>query len=185
MCFYEELPLYYISSHSHKFITTRVAHKDTCIYGDLTIKTDRQKYDPPPPTSVIKILKPSTAGTDHAYGNTNGGERGSYDSPLPASIIEQTLITNSTYGSYEHTDFNGRNGLSRYEPPLPTSVLQFKSENGKHKTQKLTTMMDWILKYYGKEGDTVLDPTMGSGRMGVSCKSMNREFIGIEIDEEI
>ena len=82
--------------------------------------------------------KPRTAGTDHAYGNTNGGERGSYDSPLP------------------------------------TSVLQFKSERGKHKTQKPTTMMDWILKYYSKEGDTVLDPTMGSGSTGVSCKSMNR-----------
>ena len=89
------------------------------------------------------------SGVDHPYGNTNGGEKGCYD------------------------------------PPLPTSILQFKSERGKHKTQKPTTMMDWILKYYSKEGDTVLDPTMGSGSTGVSCKSMNREFIGIEMDEEI
>ena len=73
----------------------------------------------------------------------------------------------------------------KYDPPLPTPILQFKSERGKNDTQKPTTMMDWILKYYSKEGDTVLDPTMGSGSTGVSCKSMNREFIGIEMDEEI
>jgi len=73
----------------------------------------------------------------------------------------------------------------QYNPPLPTSVLQFKSEQGKHKTQKPITMMNWILKYYSKENDVVLDPTMGSGSMGVACKEMNRDFIGIELDEEI
>ena len=45
--------------------------------------------------------------------------------------------------------------------------------------------MNWILKYYSKEGDVVLDPTMGSGSMGVACKGSNRDFIGIEMDGEI
>ena len=44
--------------------------------------------------------------------------------------------------------------------------------------------MNWILKYYSKESDVVLDPTMGSGSMGIACKATNREFIGIEMDEE-
>ena len=97
----------------------------------------------------VGFVKPQSAGTSHIYGNTNGGEKNTYD------------------------------------PPLPTSILQFKSERGTHKTQKPTTMMNWILKYYSKEGDVILDPTMGSGSMGVACKKMNREFIGIEMNEEI
>ena len=61
----------------------------------------------------------------------------------------------------------------------------FKSEKGQHQTQNPTTLMNWILKYYSKEGDIVLDPTMGSGSMGVACKETNRKFIGIEMDDEI
>jgi DNA modification methylase len=72
-----------------------------------------------------------------------------------------------------------------YDPPLPTTALEIKSTRGKHSTEKPVALMEWILKYYSKEGDTVLDPTMGSGSMGVACKNMNRGFIGIEKDKEI
>ena len=85
--FYEDLPLYDISSHNHKFINTRPP-QGTSVYGDLGIKTDHIKYDPPLPSSVIKMHKPCTAGTDHPYGNTNGGEKGCYDPPLPTSVIQ-------------------------------------------------------------------------------------------------
>ena len=60
-----------------------------------------------------------------------------------------------------------------------------KSEKGKHSTQKPVSLMEWILKYYSRENDMVLDPTMGSGSMGVACKNLNRNFIGIEKDEKI
>ena len=64
-------------------------------------------------------------------------------------------------------------------------MLEIKSTRGKHSTEKPVALMEWVLKYYSKEGDTILDPTMGSGSTGVACKNMNREFIGIEMDEEI
>lgn len=72
-----------------------------------------------------------------------------------------------------------------YDPPLPNSILEIKSEKGKHATQKPIKLIEWILKYYSKEGDTILDPTCGSGSSGVACKNMSREFIGIEKNEEI
>ncbi len=78
-----------------------------------------------------------------------------------------------------------RNKSNQYDPPLPTSIIKIKSEKGKHPTQKPVKLIEWILKYYSKEGDTVLDPTMGSGSSGVACKNMKREFIGIEKDENI
>lgn len=76
-------------------------------------------------------------------------------------------------------------GQSRYDPPLPVSTLEIKSTRGKHSTEKPVELISWILKYYSKEGHTVLDPTMGSGSTGVACKEMNRNFIGIEKDDEI
>ena len=45
--------------------------------------------------------------------------------------------------------------------------------------------MEFLLKYWCKEGGTVLDPTMGSGSMGIACKKMNRKFIGIELNDDI
>ena len=100
---------------------------------------------------------------------------------------EQIGVHPARKGGVESPYGNCKFGAVRYhyDPPLPKSILQFRSEKGQHQTQKPTTLMNWILKYYSKEGDVVLDPTMGSGSMGVACKEMNREFIGIEMDEEI
>tara|TARA_R110000744_G_scaffold362188_2_gene470188 strand:+ start:1723 stop:2430 length:708 start_codon:yes stop_codon:yes gene_type:complete len=71
-----------------------------------------------------------------------------------------------------------------YEPPLPRSILKTKndSHNRNHPTEKSQDILSWIVKYYTKEDDTILDPTMGSGSTGVACGSLNRKFIGIELD---
>jgi len=79
----------------------------------------------------------------------------------------------------------GKTREPTYNPPLPTTMLEIKSTKGKHSTEKPVALMEWILKYYSKEGDTILDPTMGSGSTGVACKNMKRNFIGIEMDDEI
>ena len=78
-----------------------------------------------------------------------------------------------------------RSPAGKYDPPLPTTMLEIKSTRGKHSTEKPVALIEWLLKYYSKEGDTVLDPTMGSGSTGIACKNMKRNFIGIEKDPEI
>ena len=75
--------------------------------------------------------------------------------------------------------------INKYDPPLPNSILSVKSEKGKHSTQKPVDLISHFLKYYSKEGDTILDPTMGSGSTGLACKNLNRKFIGIELNKDI
>jgi site-specific DNA-methyltransferase (adenine-specific) len=72
-----------------------------------------------------------------------------------------------------------------YDPPLPNSILEIPSQRGKHPTQKPTALIEWCLKYFSKEGDTVLDPTAGSGSTAVACRNLNRKYICIEKDPEI
>ena len=112
-------------------------------------------------------------------------EQYSYDPPLPVSIIKEEK--NECYGEGSHdSEYIGEARKANvYEPPLPNSILEIKSEKGKHATQKPIELIKWLLKYYSKLGDTILDPTMGSGTTIIACKQMNRNFIGIEKDEQI
>jgi site-specific DNA-methyltransferase (adenine-specific) len=66
----------------------------------------------------------------------------------------------------------------------PKSVLKFSIHCGSklHPTQKPVELMEYLIKTYTKEGDVVLDNTMGSGTTGVACKNTGRKFIGIELD---
>ena len=66
----------------------------------------------------------------------------------------------------------------------PANVLFFDCESKYvHPTQKPLSLLEYLVKTYTNEGDTVLDFTMGSGTTGVACKNLNRHFIGIELDE--
>lgn len=59
-----------------------------------------------------------------------------------------------------------------------------KREKRCHPTQKPLELMKWIIENYTSEGDTILDPFMGSGTTGVACKELGRNFIGIEINKK-
>ena len=56
-------------------------------------------------------------------------------------------------------------------------------EKGFHPTQKNVLLMEWLIKIHSNENQIILDPFMGSGTAGVACKNLNRNFIGIEMDE--
>lgn len=73
-----------------------------------------------------------------------------------------------------------------YDTTFPKRILKF-SRDGRnkrvHPTQKPVALLEYLIKTYTNEGDTVLDNTMGSGSTGVACVNLNRNFIGIELDE--
>jgi len=66
----------------------------------------------------------------------------------------------------------------------PRSVIKIQSEyKTLHPTQKPVALFEYLIKTYTNEGDLVLDNCAGSGTTGVACKNLNRNFIGIELDE--
>ncbi len=79
-----------------------------------------------------------------------------------------------------NTDKRNDNTGFRY----PTQELKINSEQTPvHPTQKPVLLIEYLIKTYSNEGDTVLDFCMGSGTTGVACKNLNRNFIGIEKEE--
>jgi site-specific DNA-methyltransferase (adenine-specific) len=67
----------------------------------------------------------------------------------------------------------------------PKNIQKFNNRTkGLHPTQKPISLMEYLIKTYTNENETVLDFTMGSGTTGVACKNLNRNFIGIEMDDK-
>ena len=100
--------------------------------------------------------------TKYKYNPTNTGKRDALGN------LEMT-----------HANHNGNNEL-RY----PSSIQKFNTEVGNHPTQNPVTLMEYLVRTYTQENDTVLDFTMGSGTTGIACKNLNRNFIGIELDSK-
>jgi len=74
-----------------------------------------------------------------------------------------------------------------YPVPIPqakTKTYKFDINARVHPTQKPVELMEYLIKTYTNEGETVLDFTMGSGSTGVAAKNLNRNFIGIEQDDK-
>lgn len=85
----------------------------------------------------------------------------------------------------EAFEINTKKYSINYDPTKtnPKSILKFSSQRGLHPTQKPVALMEYLIRTYTNEGETVLDFTMGSGTTGVACVNLGRSFIGIEMDE--
>lgn len=103
----------------------------------------------------------------------------------PQGLVRKALPTirrgGDNGGNYGKSD---KPSLTEFEG-YPRSVLQIPSEGSTvHPTQKPVALMEYLIRTYTNEGDTVLDNTMGSGTTGVACVNTGRSFIGIERDPE-
>ena len=89
---------------------------------------------------------------------------------------------NQNYGKFDAVDDVRAGSTDKY----PTSVLIFAKPHPSvavHRTEKPVALLEYLVKTYTNEGDTVLDNCMGSGSTGVACINTDRNFIGIELDE--
>ena len=66
----------------------------------------------------------------------------------------------------------------------PKTIQKFNRDRGYHPTQKPVALLEYLIKTYTNEGDTVLDNCMGSGSTGVACVNTDRNFIGYELNEK-
>ena len=96
--------------------------------------------------------------------------------------------TGKIYASSDSASVKYNDGVLRtYDKKYPKTLITFSNanQNGKvHPTQKPVALIEYLIKTYTNENELVLDFTMGSGTTGVACKNLNRNFIGIELDEK-
>ena len=105
---------------------------------------------------------------------------------LKREKIRKDKVSTVKSGSCQHLNFkNKRKGEYIYDEYYPTDILRFNSESKPiHPTQKPVALLEYLIKTYTLENETVLDFTMGSGSTGVACVNTNRDFIGIELDDK-
>ena len=92
-------------------------------------------------------------------------------------------LTNNCYGTLNATEEHRKGSTDKY----PKSIIRFQKTHPSksvHPTEKSVELCEYLIKTYTNEGETVLDNTMGSGSTGVACVHTNRNFIGIELNEE-
>lgn len=90
---------------------------------------------------------------------------------------------NQNYGEFKMTDDNRAGSTQKY----PTSILSFAKPHpsiAMHRTEKSIPLLEYLIKTYTNESETILDNCMGSGTTGVACVNTNRNFIGIEITDK-
>ena len=140
-------------------------------------------FDPPNPASVLE--ENLVVGDDY-YKDETGKHNGTFSNKAWKGVPQK----------WSHPD--AKPFGAHYTPPNPLSVLEEEDEPvsmfestkvfiGKrhHQTEKPQDILEFFLKYWTDEGETVLDPTMGSGSTGVACKKLGRNFIGYEMDDKI
>lgn len=97
----------------------------------------------------------------------------------PYAKINGNRIHTTCYGRSHNVDTESTDGIRN-----PLSILSFaRDASRQHPTQKPVALLEYLVKTYTNEGDTVLDNCMGSGSTGVACINTGRNFIGMELDE--
>ena len=136
-----------------------------------------------PGAFAVAKYRPLRQQEDIMVFSKNGGSVNYY--PI---MVEQKPRTGKIYSGSDSAPVKYSDGEERtYNQKYPKTIITISNANQKgkvHPTQKPVELMEYLIKTYTKEGDTVLDFTFGSGTTGVACRNLNRKFIGIEMDDK-
>ena len=102
----------------------------------------------------------------------------------PQGLVTCLKVNKRTRGNGNYDEVNNKMENVALFENYPKSVLSFKVEVGLHPTQKPVALLEYLIKTYTNEGETVLDFTAGSFSTGVAALNTNRKFLGIEMDEK-
>ncbi len=95
--------------------------------------------------------------------------------------------TTTTDSGRKDSVYGTQKGGKKFDVPklrCPRSIQRFNRERGQHPTQKPLELLEYLVRTYSNENDTILDNTMGSGTTMLACKNLNRNGIGIEKDPQ-
>lgn len=120
---------------------------------------------------------------------SKGGGKTTYN-PIMQERAESGKARVKTVVNYSTKTDNYTNSLhnevSSIRPDLryPSSIQKWNRERGLHPTQKPTELVEYFVKSYTNEGETVLDNCAGSGTTGIACINTNRSYILIEKEQK-
>ena len=105
--------------------------------------------------------------------------------PIKTDLESSRVWKQYSESRYTSSNTTGKSGKTKGK--YPKTIIEFSNakQKGKlHPTQKPVALLEYLIKTYTLENETVLDFTMGSGSTGVAAKNLNRKFIGIEMDDK-
>ena len=165
----------------------------------VTVFTAAQPY-----TSMLVMSNPRWFRYDMVWQKTIGSGQLNINRQ-PLRVHESILVFYENFGIYNEqmtegtaykinrkvSKFKSSYGKQRDHVSINTgqrrakSVIKIKNprKKGSHDTEKPVSLIEYLIKTYSNEGDTVLDFAMGRGTTGIACLNTNRKFIGIEIDK--
>ena len=144
---------------------------------------------PHAPNMPLKITEDICVFSNGIIGHVSqAGERRMPYNPqgiTPGKTVVKQNKNTSELKYHRDSQTNHSTGYKCRNENYPTCIIEAKSE-GKtvHPTQKPVALIEYLIKTYTNEGDSVLDNCMGSGTTGVACLNTERDFIGIELDEK-
>jgi len=152
-------------------------HENIIVFGQSKNKLDTYNPQKYPVIELNEIMEYSKSEMNDFMVNKHYDQFGKID--RRKTIKDGGMSTEFASGG-KYRSRNKDTGL-RY----PKSVIKFNKNlnHNVHPTQKPVPLLEYLIKTYSNESETVLDNTMGSGSTGVACVNTNRDFIGIELDE--